>query len=427
VFLHLRWRIRTVMLYDDDSMASQRAAILTTLAVLALLPYWPLLITQPLISDDYLQIHLGRFYGPVDAWPRLAHDALYRCRATSIVLTHWTDIAFGVEPVAFYTTGMILHVVCTWLVWMCGRAVGIADRVALLGAAIFALYEGHQEAVMWYASLPELLLFLFCGLFVLCWQQWVSNSGFGWYAGASACFVLALLSKEPAVVLIPAGAALLFRSPKATAGRYLYLAPYCGLAVWYAWGIFSASRDHLHLNDGTFSIHAPFPVTWLRSMFRMLWFWGLLACVWLAFRKRIQAILTGPAAFWMAVSLIPYCFLTYMPHVPSRHVYLASAGLCLIIAAAVAELPTRRWAGVAMLAILVHNTGYIWIRKRVQFLERAEPTEVLLRTAQSTDRRPLRVCNFPYGPEVAERAMQIMRNEPPSSLQWNATPCDVGR
>jgi hypothetical protein len=410
-----------------NSMASQRAAILATLALLALLPYWPLLLTQPLISDDYLQIHLGRFYGPMDSWPDLAQDALYRCRATSIVLTHWTEMVFGVEPVAFYATGMLLHVACTWLVWMCARAVGMEDRVAVLGAAIFAWYEGHQEAVMWYASLPELLLFLFCGLFVLCWQRWIGTNGLVWYAAASVCFVMALLSKEPGVVLVPVGAALLYRSPMTPLKRYAYVVPYCLLAAIYAWGVFSASRDHLHLNDGTFSIRAPFPVTWLRSTFRMLWFWGLLASIWLAFRRGVKPLLASPAAFWMAIALVPYCFLTYMPHVPSRHVYLASAGLCLITGASVAELPRRRWVAAVLLAMLVHNTGYIWIRKRAQFLERAEPTEELLRAAQRISRRPLRVCSFPYGPEVAERAMQIMRNEPPSSLQWNTTPCDVGR
>ena len=35
---------------------------------------------------------------------------------------------------------------------------------------------------------------------------------------------------------------------------------------------------------------------------------------------------------WMLITLLPYSLLTYIPYVPSRHTYLAGAGLALLVA-----------------------------------------------------------------------------------------------
>lgn len=150
----------------------------------------------------------------------------------------------------------------------------------------------------------------------------------------------------------------------------------------------------------------------------MFWFWGFLAL--LAFRnwRKIPA----PAAFWTAISLFPYCFLTYMPHVPSRHIYLASAGLALIAGAALVEIQHKRLLfALALTAILLHNTGYIWVKKRQQFLDRAEPTERLIAIAREKG-APMTIGCFPYSPEVAERAVEILLNWKPGSLRFAKEP-----
>jgi hypothetical protein len=55
-------------------------------AAAALLAYLPF-VALPFISDSYLQVFLGRKYGPVSQWVELAEDVLYRSRATSLVIT----------------------------------------------------------------------------------------------------------------------------------------------------------------------------------------------------------------------------------------------------------------------------------------------------------------------------------------------------
>ena len=143
-----------------------------------------------------------------------------------------------------------------------------ADLLPLLpfiAAGFFAVYAGHQEAVMWYAALPELLLFLFCGLFLLTWIRYVRGGSLLWAAAATLCFVLTLGSKEAGVVLIPAAALLSWKHRRG----YAVLASLTLLSGGYAWAIFAAKSQHLHLNDGTFSLRSPFPITWARSFARL--------------------------------------------------------------------------------------------------------------------------------------------------------------
>ncbi len=391
------------------------------LAVLAVLPYLPVFI-QPFVSDDYVQIDLGRKYGPVAAWADLLADPLYRCRATSILLTHWTEQWFGLSPLPYYTSSVLFHIFNTWLVALAGWRLGLGRTRSLLAALFFAVYLGHQEAVMWYASLPELLLFFFCGCFLLSWNRFLQTKSIWDYGATLLWFVLALASKEGGVVLVPIAAAMAYQRRR----NLLPLLPFAAGAAVYAAAIFAAKADHLHLNDGTFSLHAPFVATWARSIVRMFWIWGFLALSAIVlWRRPLWRSLRFPA-LWIAVALLPYSFLLYMPVVPSRHTYLASAGVGFVVAtgllAARARYHAHRWVLPLLAGILIaHHTGYIWIKKRVQFLERAEATEELVRLASQTSGLIYVNC-FPYGPEVAELALKIRLNQSPARLVFSKSP-----
>jgi hypothetical protein len=394
------------------------------IAVLAILPYLHLL-WQPFIADDYIQIKLGRIYGAVSQWPALALDPLYRSRATSIVLTHWTEQLFGLAPVWYYASSLLLHVVDTLMLVVAARTWGVGRWEAAVAGVFFGVYLGHQEAVMWYAALPELLLFLFLMLFVITWRFWLHSGRAVAYAGAVAAFVFALLSKEPAVVAVPVGFLLAVAKGQWRRGM-LGVAPLALLACLYAYGIFASKDTHLHLNDGTFSMASPFYLTWAWSMARMLFVWGLVSLiaitVWRRWRQRLPLLL--PGLLWMGITLLPFCFLSYMNFVPSRHTYLPSAGLALVVAAGFAtfreKFRRRQWALALLLALMVtHHTGYIWTKKRYQFALRAAPTEALLQLARNGAQRIYVQC-FPYGPEIAVRALEIMLNKPESMLLWDA-------
>jgi hypothetical protein len=73
-------------------------------------------------------------------------------------VTAATDRFFGLNPVAYNASSVILHAILAVLVLALGRSLGFSPAVSLAAAAFYAVYEGHQEAVIWYAALPEQLL-----------------------------------------------------------------------------------------------------------------------------------------------------------------------------------------------------------------------------------------------------------------------------
>lgn len=391
------------------------------LILLAILPYLPLTV-QPFISDDYIQLDLGRKYGPMAAWTDLASDALYRCRATSIAITHWTENLFGVHPLPYYLTSIGMHVLNALLVFFAGWKLGLGGVRSYLAAAFFAVQAGHQEAVMWYAALPELLLFFFCGCFLLSWNRYARNGSSLHFALSFLWFTLALLSKEAGVILVPVAAAILFQRQR----RLWPVFPLAAAAALYTAAIFAAEAEHLHLNDGTFSLRAPFVQVWALSIWRMFWVWGVLSATALvAWRRPVWRTLLAPA-FWIAVAILPFCFLLYMPVVPSRHTYLASAGVGFFVAAGALAARARfrqvPWVLPAILALLVaQNTAYVWTKKRAQFLVRAEATEALLRTARHNGGLIYMTC-FPYARDVAEKALEIGLGQSSARLVWNTPP-----
>jgi len=189
----------------------------------------------------------------------------------------------------------------------------------------------------------------------------------------------------------------------------------------------------------------------------MLWFWGLSAAISMFLWSRsgrndgrqetkriedrgskIEDRAGAPEAIfdlrssilvsfiWMGIGFVPYMFVDYMHRIPSRHTYLASAGLGWLMGAAIVVMKERyaknyKWAPPVILSlILSHNVGYLWTKKRHQFLERAQPTERLIALARSVN-GPIFVKCFPpnLAPTHAEAALELILNKPADTLIWS--------
>jgi hypothetical protein len=391
------------------SVPGLRLAVILLLVGLAVLAYVPAQFL-PLISDDYEQISVSRRYGPVANWDDLLRDPLYRCRSVSIVMTWWLEKLVGFWPPAFNVLSLLLHVVNTLLVAAFGLWPRVGWRISVPAAAFFAVAEGHQEAVIWYAAVPELNVFFFAATGFLAWVLWLEREDSRLYAVSLAAFVLALFSKESGVAVVGAQALAVLLVNARRIRFWGGLLPFLLLsALYFIWG-YSARSSHLHYNDGTFSLSAPFLLTLLNSIGRMFWFWGLLAVVVLVATLRRTGIRFVLAALaFSAAALLPYSFLLYMPRVPSRHTYLASAALAMVVGYAYVQLSSRlsrRWMTAIAAAVIVHNCGYLWFYKQGQFLERAMPTVALIETLKSSDGQIVVEC-FPYAKTLAEQAARI--------------------
>jgi hypothetical protein len=397
------------------------AATLLAITAIATIMYARSL-TLPLISDDYLQVTLARKYGPVESWPALAADALYRCRATSLLITHWTEQWLGVDAWVLNISSLLLHILNAFLVFALGAWRVVGWRVAAIASVFFAACLHHHEAVVWYAALPELLVFFFGMASFLFWLRWLETGRAVALASSLGLFILALFSKESAVVVTALFALALLIEERRISRRWLALVPAALLSVLYFGLAYAARNTHQHFNDGTFELSAPFLATILRSVTRMLWVWGGVSLIVLfAWKVKYRFAIMALAFGWMAITLLPYSFLTYMSRVPSRHTYFATVGLSLLVGAAFLELWRRmslrrmRWVPAAVAAvILLHQTAYFSLVKYHQFDLRALPTELMTQVL-ALDRPAVYIKCFPFSTGLVEdiRAVKFPNQKTP--------------
>jgi hypothetical protein len=387
---------------------------LALLALAATVAYAPM-AAIPLFEDDFPNLWQSQQLGSPAEALALLHNPVFRQRATSFWIMFLLWRAAKLAPLAYRLTSLLLHIANTWLVYGICLAWPRMRAAAFWAAGFFAVAEGHQEAVMWFSAINELLQFLFGIGMVWCWMR-------GRLLAAAVLFALALVSKESAVVILPL---LLLTTPRGEWRRTaVRLIPYVVLAE-IAIGWVLASRDiSFRFSDGSFSLHAPFWITWPDNFLRILWIWGFAAAgAILLARDRTLRNSALVAMAWIGIGLAPYSFLLYSTRIPSRQTYLASAGLAMLFGLAMAHwqarAASRRWLVAAVAAIvLLHNVGYLWIRKRSQYLERAAPTEQLIALARRTP-GPIWVRCFPRNHFIAEEAVHLGAGYAPSDLIWD--------
>ena len=131
------------------------------LALLCLAAYAPVL-NNGFIADDYVLLEWS---------DKLKQDFFFlftippmNFRTTSIALYGLLKSVFGFRYEFFYAFNILLHFINAFLF---SRLLMLTERdkvVAFAGAAMFAVFQAPQEAVMWITGMGETLQ----GLFVLC-------------------------------------------------------------------------------------------------------------------------------------------------------------------------------------------------------------------------------------------------------------------
>lgn len=400
-------------------------AVLAILAALAALAYAPTL-TQPFIEDDYSNIILAQHYGPLSGWPEMLGDSVFRLRTTSWLELYALNRLFGPHAAPYYAVTILLHIANTWLVYALGAWRPLGYRLTAWAAAFFAVHERHQEAVMWISGSAELVAVFFGLLSFLCWLRFLERGGSLWYAVSLISFCLALLSKESAVIFaallgLPLGFDTSLRR------RAALLIPFAALAAAAAASIFVSRARSFRFQDGSFSLHAPVWTIWPSNFAELFWIWGLIGLISiLAWKPSGYKTVLAVGLTWIGLSLIPYSFLTYSRIIPSRQTYLASIGVAIIGGFALLTFCDRYWSSRRALvaavcaAIAVQNIGYLWTKKRAQFLERAAPAQHLIDVARKTD-QPIYVECFPRPRLQAESAVELMvPGKSGSDLVWDA-------
>ena len=227
---------------------------------MALLAYAPM-FTIPLIADDYPNISQALTYGAPAGAGTLLQDAQFRMRATSYWAMYGLWQMAGLAAPVYHAASLLLHVANTWLVFFVASAWPRMRPAAFWAAAFFAVHEGHQEAVMWFSAINELLMFFFGMASLWCWISAGEGRKAAWWKEPAGVvlFALALLSKETAIFLLPLFVLVL--EPGEWRQRLPRLAPHLVLVLLGVASIAQSRSNSFRFTDGSFSLHAPFWIT----------------------------------------------------------------------------------------------------------------------------------------------------------------------
>jgi len=124
----------------------------------------------------------------------------YRPLMTLTYLVLWKT--FGDSPVGYHLFNVLVNALVVTCVYFAGQELFKDRWTALVAATLFAVHPVHTETVNWVAAVPDLEATLFC---LLAFYAYIKGPGTDWKRRALVvvCFFLALLSKEPALMLAP--------------------------------------------------------------------------------------------------------------------------------------------------------------------------------------------------------------------------------
>lgn len=377
------------------------------------------------------------------------------------------------DPFWFHLLPLLLHAVNTWLVYACGRELGLPRALALLAAALFALTPFHYQAVPWAGALfHPLVTTLVLGALLAYWR---ARTGHGrrWLAISLVAATLALFTQEYAVTLglLVAGAEwLLWRRGLVRAPRpyaLLYGALAAAFTLWWLavpkWSRPLPADPLAQVPNALYLLQA---LLWPVAL---LWRWAppallahpaaVVAAVgvplvalggWLygrAGRGEWSAVAPG----WAAITALPVLATLpweYLRDGP-RLYYLPSAGIALGWAALGLLLPrqgARRHLALAALALLygaalTHSLAFLaerWrfyaegsalLREAVALVQAAPPggrvvfVNLPAWRAPETPALPLGTTGVTYVPEYVHLAQALHVNgAPPRPVESVACP-----
>jgi hypothetical protein len=294
-----------------------------------------------------------------------------------IALSYQLDMWGGVtNPLPYHLGSIAYHVLCSCLVFALARvAVRASLPAALLAGLFFAWHPAHTETVAWISGRADSIPTLFYLGALVAYAAWRRSARTAWYAAALLSAFCAHFSKQSAITLpfvLLAYELLLEPRERRTLGRWLRpLLPFAAITVGYLglrqvlfgnyvreqmWSL-AMVRAFLRRQPAYVeALLAPAVVPAEDLTRRGIALLALaiaasVAFVWLRLRAAERSrgvdalVLFGPV--WYVLTIGPLAVTYFSP----RHLYLASAGLALAIAAIADRLAVGR--GRALRAALV--------------------------------------------------------------------------
>jgi protein O-mannosyl-transferase len=287
-------------------------------------------------------------------------------RPLSILALLFEHALGGYNPFIYHLDNVLLHFVCSLLVYVISKQLLKGRSAALFAAVLFAVHPVHTEAVAWVSGKAELLSALFT---LVSFWLYLKEPGRRLFTALSyTAFFLALMSKETAVVLpILLAAYIMLYSPgqglsgrlKKAAGLY----PYAAVFVIYIlirfavigklgptgeeailWNLTpynlflemcEALYNYMRLGFFPVSLHMDYFFLPAKTIFYYRVAVPLVLTALIAVFARRLARTSGPflfAALWFYIALLPVSNIIPIGIIMSeRAMYLPSVGICMIL------------------------------------------------------------------------------------------------
>jgi tetratricopeptide (TPR) repeat protein len=359
------------------------------------------LLGNPLVTDIHRLPHV---FGS-GVWSFLGYRGNYYRPVVFLVyaLLYWI---FGAHALGFHCFMVVLHAANTALVYALARRLmnQSTPGAAWIAAALFAVHPVHTEAVDWIAALPDVLLTTvsLAGLVAFVRQNGLPNR----LQSAVHCglYLLALLTKETGVMLLPLYAGYQWILHGKAAASYAAAMPgplrrnnaglYAGMAA--AFAIYLALRVHalgalapaqqafLQLSPAAFATSAAviaasyvaslvwpahlnffhiFHATSHATPQLALSLATLAAAAWVAFRLRVRQPMVSYGVLWIALTIAPVLNLAGVGQnvFAERYLYLPSVGFVWLAGLAWAWLrvaaPPVAWPAAAAILLACAATA----------------------------------------------------------------------
>jgi hypothetical protein len=340
---------------DAGLQRGVKLAILFSLGC-AYLPF----LAGGILTDDFL--HITRQLNAPSLSEIFRSPDPFRFYRPVVQASFWLDMhLFGFNPPAFRLVNLALHVLCVISVFLLARALQLRPRGAWLAALAFTLMpKVHPIAVLWISARNDLLMALFVMLTVIAWIRWTGSDRPVWLAAAIGTYLLALLSKETAILL-----PLLLLLVPTVARRSVRHAMACSAMLGAALVIllirFKLGALMPDTSDAHYSLLRP-AGRWMRNLENYIGRalpspLGLLVIFGTPLLLGRRHLSNLPAAGRYLLFAAAWFLIFMLPALPivarsELYLYLPSVGLCLFAAYLVDSLiddgPERKWLTIAL-------------------------------------------------------------------------------
>jgi tetratricopeptide (TPR) repeat protein len=204
-------RVFAARVNPDGGALSSSKILVSLLILMAFLCYGNILVNgfvydddQQILQNPYVKSwhYLPQIFGTT-VWSFIGQAGTtnyYRPLMTLSFLVLWQ--IFGPLPFGFHLFSILVNALVVFLVFEVGCLLFNDRRVAWIGALLFAVHPIHTEAVAWIAALPDLEAAFFSLLAIWLFAK---PGPMDWKRqfGVLTAFSLALLAKEPSLMLVP--------------------------------------------------------------------------------------------------------------------------------------------------------------------------------------------------------------------------------